>query len=94
MASTKSRLLGTVILLTGLFLLFQTRLAAQAIPDPESFFGFKPGSDRQLFDYEKLISYSQKLDEASPKVKVLNLLLVVCITMEKVYKKIIKTRVS
>ena len=73
MASTKSRLLGTVILLTGLFLLFQTRLAAQAIPDPESFFGFKPGSDRQLFDYEKLISYFQKLDEASPKVKMIEI---------------------
>ncbi len=34
---------------------------------PADFFGFEPGSDRNLFDYEQLISYLQKLDEASPE---------------------------
>jgi hypothetical protein len=33
---------------------------------PEEFFGFKPGSDRMLFEYEELISYLQNLDNASP----------------------------
>jgi hypothetical protein len=53
---------------------FNFHLSAQSnAPDPESFFGFKPGSDRMIFDYEKLISYFQKLDEASPRVKMIEI---------------------
>jgi len=64
-----SRLIVSVLFAFSM-LTFQQRLAAQShVPDPEAFFGFKPGADRMLFDYEKLISYFQKLDEASPKVK-------------------------
>jgi hypothetical protein len=44
---------------------------ANSVPKPVDFFGFYPGSDRNLFDYEKLISYLQKLDEASDRVKML-----------------------
>ena len=61
----------TLIFLAGLLASFSPLLFAQTrIPDPETFFGFKPGTDRMLFDYEKMISYFQKLDEASPKVKI------------------------
>ncbi|NOZ47020.1 MAG: hypothetical protein GXO79_09590 [Chlorobi bacterium] len=38
------------------------------LPEPESFFGFKPGSDGNLFHYEKLIAYFSQLDNASPMV--------------------------
>lgn len=36
---------------------------------PADFFGFEPGSDRNLFTYEQLIGYLQKLDGESPRVK-------------------------
>jgi hypothetical protein len=61
----------TLVFFAGLLTSFSPRLFSQTpIPDPETFFGFKPGTDRMLFDYEKMMSYFQKLDEASPKVKV------------------------
>ncbi|NOX89836.1 MAG: hypothetical protein GXO77_12500 [Calditrichaeota bacterium] len=41
------------------------------IPAPESFFGFKPGTDRELFDYEQLSAYLQKLDRASDRIKMI-----------------------
>jgi hypothetical protein len=60
-----------LIFFAGFLASFSPQLFAQTpIPDPETFFGFKPGTDRMLFDYEKMISYFQKLDEASPKVKI------------------------
>ncbi len=47
----------------------KTTYSQSSIPTPKSFFGFTPGDDRMLFDYEKLISYMEKLDELSPKIK-------------------------
>ncbi len=44
-----------------------------AQPEPETFFGFKPGSDRQLFDYEKLIAYFKALAKASDRVKLVQI---------------------
>jgi hypothetical protein len=43
--------------------------AKSALPSPESHFGFMPGEDRMLFDYEDMIAYLKKLDELSPKVR-------------------------
>ncbi len=40
-------------------------------PEPISFFGFVPGSDQNLFDYEALISYLKKADAASDKMKMI-----------------------
>lgn len=40
---------------------------------PEKHFGFKPGTDRMLFDYEELIGYLQHLDAASPRLKLLDI---------------------
>jgi hypothetical protein len=45
---------------------------AQVQP-PKDFFGFEPGTDRELFNYEQLISYLQKLDEASGMVKMVEI---------------------
>ncbi|MDZ7317945.1 MAG: M14 family metallopeptidase [candidate division KSB1 bacterium] len=46
---------------------------ASEIPTPEQHFGFKPGTDRMLFNYEELISYLQKLDAASPRLKMMEI---------------------
>ncbi len=43
-------------------------IKAQKIPTPTEHFGFYPGSDKMLFDYENLISYLQKLDQISDEV--------------------------
>lgn len=47
--------------------------AAAAPPSPEDFFGFRPGSDRQLIDYEQLVSYLQTLADSSPRVTMLQI---------------------
>ncbi|RKE02100.1 zinc carboxypeptidase [Marinifilum flexuosum] len=39
------------------------------IETPAEHFGFEPGADRMLFDYEELIDYLQKLDNASTRLK-------------------------
>jgi len=51
---------------------FYSSIQAQVI-SPEEFFGFKPGTDRELFDYEKLIEYIQKVDEQSDRVKMVEI---------------------
>ncbi len=53
-----------------IFVFSSTYLFAQnAIPTPESHFGFVPGTDRMLFNYDPLIDYLKKLENASPKIK-------------------------
>ncbi len=44
-------------------------MAQSGFTNPKDYFGFTPGDDRQLFDYEQLISYLQKLDAESPRLK-------------------------
>jgi len=41
---------------------------AQNGQSPADFFGFEPGSDRNLFDYDQLIAYCKQLDQASPRI--------------------------
>ena len=45
----------------------------QSLKTPEEVFGFKPGTDRMLIDYEQLTSYLAELDEASPKLKMVEI---------------------
>jgi len=40
---------------------------------PTEYFGFKPGTDRMLFDYEQLVGYLQKLDGLSDRVKMVDI---------------------
>lgn len=40
-----------------------------AIVTPKDYFGFEPGSDGNLFDYEQLTAYLKKLDESSARVE-------------------------
>ena len=41
---------------------------APAIPTPESVFGFQPGADFRLANYEQVVAYFQRVDEASDRV--------------------------
>ncbi len=67
-------IIHSIICLFGSLL---TRVAiaqsSQPIMTPEQHFGFKPGINRMLFDYEELISYLQKLDSASPRLKMVEI---------------------
>ena len=50
-----------------------TAQSLQPILTPGQHFGFQPGADRFLLDYEELISYLQNLDLASPKLKMVEI---------------------
>jgi len=41
--------------------------------NPADYFGFQPGSDRNLFTYEQLIAYLQELDKTSDRLKMLEI---------------------
>ena len=45
------------------------KLAPAAIPTPESVFGFAPGADYHLADFEQMTKYFHALAAASPRVK-------------------------
>ena len=53
------------------FALFQS--ASAGIKTPADFFGFQPGADRMLFDYNSLISYFEELDAASARLKLVDI---------------------
>ena len=70
----KTRLLKPVtVVLTLCLMLGSASLSSAEIITPEKHFGFKPGTDRMLFDYKELISYLQKLAEASPRLKMVEI---------------------
>jgi hypothetical protein len=46
-----------------------TRLAPAAVPAPEDVLGFRPGDDRKLASWAKVVEYFQKLAAASDRVK-------------------------
>lgn len=48
---------------------FITLFSQENSRSPEDFFGFKPGSDGKLFNYEKLIQYLKELDQASDRLE-------------------------
>jgi hypothetical protein len=41
----------------------------QEVPEPAEFFGFEPGADRMLFNYEPLIAYLQQLEQVSGRIE-------------------------
>lgn len=64
------------LLLIALLLVFSSCLQAQTsnkLISPEKYFGFYPGSDGNLFDYEELIAYLQDLDKNSPMLKMVDI---------------------
>ncbi len=64
----------SIFFLCVIFLAPQTETQAlNEIEKPEQHFGFKPGTDRELIDYEELIDYLKKLDTASPRLKLVEI---------------------
>lgn len=43
------------------------------IPTPEEFFGFKPGSDRKMIRWEKLLEYYYSLEKLSDRIKIVEM---------------------
>jgi hypothetical protein len=71
-----SNLFGIFIVVLIMSLANSGHLYAQTnseIQNPEEYFGFKPGADRMLFSYEELISYLQKIDAQSDKMKMIEI---------------------
>ena len=70
----KKTTLNTKSLITVIVLFFTVnQIFASEITTPESFFGFKPGTDRMLFNYQPLIDYFKKLDEQSDRIKMIEI---------------------
>lgn len=63
----KSLLLFSLLFIVFLIPARQGR--AQTAKSPLEYFGFEPGSDRNLIDYKQLIDYFKQLDQASPRVE-------------------------
>jgi hypothetical protein len=68
--SFKKSLVGLFLLLGMLYPGFIT---AQDLPTPEQYFGFKMGADRKLAHWDDLVKYYNKLGDASPRMKVVNM---------------------
>ncbi|MEN8156741.1 MAG: M14 family zinc carboxypeptidase [Bacteroidota bacterium] len=50
------------------FALVGSSAQSGSVTTPAGYFGFEPGSDRNLFNYEQLIGYLQELDGQSPRI--------------------------
>ena len=64
-ANIRSWLAMILIIFANIFIL----RGQEIIPSPEEFFGFKPGTNRELFSYEKLIAYLDTLGANSKRVQ-------------------------
>jgi hypothetical protein len=64
-----------LLILIFLFACFVLSANAEAvqIKTPGVYFGFKPGADRMLFDYETMIGYLRHVEEASPRLKLVEI---------------------
>lgn len=71
--SIKIFFLFSVIIFVTLNVCYIRSQNIERIESPEKHFGFKPGSDRMLFDYEDLCAYFQKLASVSPRIKLLEI---------------------
>ncbi|MGB8357977.1 MAG: M14 metallopeptidase family protein [Bacteroidales bacterium] len=65
--------LSTVLTVASLVVNFPDASAQSSVPKPEEHFGFVPGTDYMLFNYEELIDYFMKLDKASPMLKMVEI---------------------
>jgi hypothetical protein len=70
---------GPTVLLLALSILapavpaWTAAAAAQQVPTPEQFFGFRMGEDRKLARWDKLVEYYQLLDRASDRLEVVDM---------------------
>ncbi len=61
--------LPRILSLLLLLIVFQPVYGQKDINRPSEHFGFKPGADRMLFNYEALISYLEHIEEASGRME-------------------------
>jgi hypothetical protein len=54
----------------AVLLLFAAALAPAAVPTPEGWFGHRIGADRELLDWDKVVSYFDALAQSSDKIRV------------------------
>lgn len=60
----------TKLLIYSMLVLFiSTNLYAQKVPSPASYFGFEPGANYELIDYEQLEGYYRAVAKASDRIK-------------------------
>lgn len=52
---------------------FAASLCSAAVPTPESHFGHRMGADRKLLDWDKVVSYFQRLEKSSNRIRVAEL---------------------
>jgi hypothetical protein len=55
---------------SSVFLFCASIAAAQTLPTPEQFFGFKIGADKKLARYDKIVDYFHKIADQSGRVRV------------------------
>jgi hypothetical protein len=65
--------ISILIVLAGTMIFTRHGIAQSSVPKPEEHFGFVPGTDRMLFDYEEMIDYFVKLDKVSPMVRLVEI---------------------
>ncbi|HEY3837709.1 MAG TPA: hypothetical protein VGL72_14105, partial [Bryobacteraceae bacterium] len=68
MDRTESRVTHTLVLAVALLL--SAALATAEVPDPASHFGHPIGVDKQLLDWDKVVSYFNLLARNSDKIQV------------------------
>ena len=61
----RPRRLSAVTLLTFASFVSLASLQAQEVPAPEDIFGFEPGTDYKLADYDQVHRYFQAIDRAN-----------------------------
>jgi hypothetical protein len=66
-----------LVMVIGSFMVIQNSQGQNAdspsLMSPADFFGFQPGTDRELFTYEKLIDYLKVLDSGSERLKLVEI---------------------
>lgn len=62
-----------LLLLFLIILMASTALAVDELPVPAAYFGFQPGTSRSLIGYTELVIYLQKLDQASPRLQMIEI---------------------
>ena len=57
------------LILAILCMFYMPSGVTQEVPKPLNYFGFEPGADHMLFNYEPLIAYLQELEKVSDRIE-------------------------
>lgn len=59
----------TILLYITVFLILNSGIISAQVPTPPDVFGFKPGADYELADYDMMLDYYDQPKSASDRVK-------------------------